>query len=449
MRPCSDDSDACCPDSPPRAPEPSPLHPQIADSPMTQVIHRFQLPNGLLVLFEPMPDVQSASLSLLLPAGGTRDLPGRCGTASILSEMFNRGADGLSAREFCAALDNLGLQRSIQTGSAHITFSAATTADRLLACLPLIARMIRHPHLAQEEFEPARDLVAQGLLAIEDEPRQKLGKILREYSYPAPWGKPAEGELEDLQHITLDDVRKHFRSFVTPAQAVIGIAGNLELAALEDAIHHAFADWNGPQVSPVQPQSLPRSPFHLPHESAQTHIGLAWDTVTYKDEHYYEAWAAVSLLSGGMSSRLFTEVREKRGLCYAISASLSTLRDQARVMAYAGTTTERAQETLDVTVAEILRLQDNITEDELQRCRARAKSSLIMQQESTSSRASSLARDMYLLDRVVTLEEIHRRIDALTVDGVRQFIIDHKPASMVLVTIGPHELKPDSVLHPA
>ncbi|MEY3175639.1 MAG: hypothetical protein RLZZ436_3553 [Planctomycetota bacterium] len=413
---------------------------------MTQVIHRFQLPNGLLVLFEPMPDVQSASLSLLLPAGGTRDLPGRCGTASILSEMFNRGADGLSAREFCAALDNLGLQRSIQTGSAHITFSAATTADRLLACLPLLARMVRRPHLAHEEFEPARDLVAQGLIAIEDEPRQKLGKILRQYSYPAPWGNSAEGELEDLQHITLEDVRRHFHSFITPAHAILGIAGNLELTALEDAIHNAFADWTGPRLPEVPLGSLPVSPFHLPHESSQTHIGLAWETVTCRDERYYEAWAAVSLLSGGMSSRLFTEVREKRGLCYSISASLSTLRDQAKVMAYAGTTTERAQETLDVTVAEILRLHENITEEELQRCRARAKSSLIMQQESTSSRASSLARDLYLLDRVVTLEEIHRRIDALTVSSVRQFIVDHTPKSMILVTIGPQELNPRSVV---
>lgn len=147
-----------------------------------------------------------------------------------------------------------------------------------------------------------------------------------------------------------------------------------------------------------------------------------------------------------MSSRLFTEVRERRGLCYAISASLSTLRDEGRVMAYAGTTSERAQETLEVTVAEILRLHEGITEEELQRCKARAKSSLIMQQESTSSRASSLARDMYLLDRVVTLDEIHRRIDSLTVEQVRQFVVDHMPKSMVLVTIGPQPLAPNCVL---
>ena len=163
------------------------------------------------------------------------------------------------------------------------------------------------------------------------------------------------------------------------------------------------------------------------------------------DDRYYEAWAAVSLLSGGMSSRLFTEVREKRGLCYAISASLSTLREEGRVFAYAGTTTERAQETLDVTVAEILRLHEGISDEELQRCKARAKSSLIMQQESTTSRASSLARDMYHLGRVVSLDEINDRINRLTTSQVRDFAVEYAPRSMVLVTIGPQALNPACV----
>jgi predicted Zn-dependent peptidase len=412
---------------------------------MTQRIESFRLPNGLLVVFEPMRDVQSAALSLLVPAGGVRDAAGRCGTASILGEMFTRGADGLSSRELCAALDNLGLQRSFSVGSAHITFSAATTADRLSDALPLISRMITRPHLTDEDFEPARDLIAQGLMSLEDEPRQRLGKVLRQHSYPAPWGNSSEGELTDLETITPADVRRHFQAFVTPCDAILGIAGNLDFASLKDSIQAVFSEWRGPAIPPVTAGSCPVSPYHLPHDSAQTHLGLAWDTVTYSDERYYEAWAAVSLLSGGMSSRLFTEVREKRGLCYAISASLSTLKDQARVMAYAGTTSERAQETLEVTVAEVLRLHEGITEDELQRCKARAKSSLIMQQESTSSRASSLARDMYLLGRVVTLDEIHHRIDSLNVPQVQNFIQEYAPRSMVLVTIGPQPLNADCV----
>ncbi|MCA9013402.1 MAG: insulinase family protein [Planctomycetaceae bacterium] len=412
---------------------------------MLQSPQSFRLPSGLLVIVEPMQDVQSAAVTLLVPAGGVRDADGRCGTAAILTEMFSRGAGGLSARELSAAMDNLGLQRSVHVGSAHVTFSAATTADRIVDALPFLARMVTEPHLADEEFEPARDLVEQSLMSLEDEPRQRLGKVLRQHSYAAPWGNSSDGELADLPAITIDNVRSHFQQFVRPDEAILGIAGNVDFDQIRNTVETAFGHWKSGSVLELVKGTLPPSPCHIEHDSAQTHIGLAWNTVPYRDERYYEAWAAVSLLSGGMSSRLFTEVRERRGLCYAISASLSTLREEGRVFAYAGTTTERAQETLDVTVAEILRLHEGITEDELQRCKARAKSSLIMQQESTTSRASSLARDMYHLGRVVTLDEINSRINALGTTQVRDFAIEYAPKSMVLVTIGPHALNPACV----
>lgn len=412
---------------------------------MPQSTQSFRLPNGLLVIVEPMQDVQSAALTLLVPAGGVYDAVGCCGTAAILTEMFTRGAGGLSAREQSAAMDNLGLQRNAYVGNAHVTFSAATTADRIVDALPLIGSMLTEPHLAEVDFDPARDLVEQSLMAMEDEPRQRLGKVLRQYSYAAPWGNSAEGELNDLPTITIDNVRSHYQRFIRPNEAILGIAGNVSVQEIRGAIEASLGNWKSGDISEVASGELPRSPHHIEHDSAQTHIGLSWNTVPYRHERYYDAWAAVSLLSGGMSSRLFTEVRERRGLCYAISASLSTLRDEGRVFAYAGTTTERAQETLDVTVAEILRLPEGITEDELQRCKARAKSSLIMQQESTTSRSSSLARDMYHLGRVVTLDEINTRINALTTSQVREFAVEYAPKAMVLVTIGPQELNPTSV----
>jgi predicted Zn-dependent peptidase len=412
---------------------------------MPQSTQSFRLSNGLLVIVEPMQDVQSAAVTLLVPAGGVYDAVGRCGTAAVLTEMFTRGAGGLSTRELSAAMDNLGLQRSAYVGNAHVTFSAATTADRIIDALPLIGSMLTAPHLADDDFEPARDLIEQSLMSLEDEPRQRLGKVLREYSYAAPWGNSAEGELSDLPTITIDDVRSHYQKFIRPNEAILGIAGNVDIDEIRDAIEASLGNWKSGEVSDVIAGDLPQSPHHIEHDSAQTHIGLSWNTVPYRHDRYFDAWAAVSLLSGGMSSRLFTEVRERRGLCYAISASLSTLLNEGRVFAYAGTTTERAQETLDVTVAEILRLPEGITEDELQRCKARAKSSLIMQQESTTSRSSSLARDMFHLGRVVTLDEINTRINALTTSQVREFAIEYAPKAMVLVTIGPQELSPACV----
>lgn len=403
----------------------------------------FTLSCGLRIVVQQMTGVQSAALTLMVPCGAIYDPRGRSGTTAILAEMMSRGAGEYSARALVSALDNLGLQRSVSGGVGYITLSGATTADRLEEAIPLVARMVLRPHLTQEEFEPARELALQTLNALEDEPRQKLGHLLRRCSYPAPFGNPAEGVMDELNEISLDDIVRHHQNFVRPGEAVIGVAGNVDPESVRDTVEAAFSDWAGETSLAPEPGQTETSPCHIEHDSAQTHIGLAWDTVPYPHDRYFEAWAAVSLLSGGMSSRLFTEVREKRGLCYAISASINTQRDRARVFGYAGTTNERAQETLDVTVAEVRRLHEDITEDELQRCKARAKSALIMQQESTMARSGSLARDMLFLGEPRELHDVRSLIDALTVEQVTQFAVDHTPKDIVLVTIGPEPLNSD------
>ncbi len=406
----------------------------------TQQFDTCTLDNGLRVVVQSMPGMQSAALTLMIPAGSVYDPDGKAGTTAILSEIFSRGAGDLSARELSSAFDNIGLQRSVSGGVGYVTVSAATTADRILDAVPLIAKMLLKPHITPENFAPSRELVHQALNAMEDEPKQRLGQYLRRCSYPTPFSNPSEGTMEDLPNVSIADVQSHFDSLIIPNDAVLGIAGNVDSAEIQQALADAFGSWKPGTPRQLIAGAVTPSPMHIEHDSAQTHIGLAWDTVPYIHDRYFEAWATVSLLSGGMSSRLFTEVREKRGLCYAISASINTQKEMARVFGYAGTTNERAQETLEVMVAEIRRIHECITEDELQRCKARAKSTLIMQQESTMSRSSSLARDTLFIGRVRGLQEIRDMLDALTVDQVRDFAIEYAPKSMVLVTIGPESL---------
>ena len=160
--------------------------------------------------------------------------------------------------------------------------------------------------------------------------------------------------------------------------------------------------------------------------------------ITHPD--YYAAIGAVNVLSGGMSARLFTEVREKRGLCYSVSASYSGFKDRASVICYAGTTNERAQETLDVTLGELKRLQDGIEAEEVERVQAGLKSSLIMQEESTSARAGTLASDWYYLRRVRTFDEIKSAIDGLTPKGIVEHVRRHPPKDFTIVTLGPKAL---------
>ena len=178
----------------------------------------------------------------------------------------------------------------------------------------------------------------------------------------------------------------------------------------------------------------------MPYDSHQTQIGIAYSSVPYRHPDYFQAFGAVGVLSGGMSARLFTEVRERRGLCYSVYATLHTFLHRGAVFCYAGTSAERAQETLDVTLAELTRLARGIEESELDRLKARIKSALIMQQESSSARSSSLARDWYHLGRVRTLAEVGRLIDDLSSRSINAYLAEHPPADFTVVTLGSHAL---------
>ena len=177
-------------------------------------------------------------------------------------------------------------------------------------------------------------------------------------------------------------------AFYRPNGAILGVAGNIDWDRLVERVESLFGDWESVDVGRAAERLAADRARRTSHfESNQCHIGIAFPTVPYRDPQYLQAWAAVGVLSDGMSSRLFTEVREKRGLCYTVNASLQTQLTRARVLCYAGTTAERPQETLDVTYAELVRLGAGIEQAELDRLKARIKSGLIMQQESTSSRS--------------------------------------------------------------
>jgi predicted Zn-dependent peptidase len=403
-------------------------------------VHHATLPNGLTVLVETMPTVQSAAFALLVPAGSVYDPPGQNGTAAALADWCSRGAGARSSRELLAELDRLGIQGQESATAQHLVFRGACLADNLADAFQLYGDILLRPHLEEAEFDSVLSGLEHGLLAIEDEPRQKVMVELLRRCDPSPWGQPPEGTLADLENITPAAVRAHYARTVKPSGAILGIAGRVTLDEILPTIEAVFGSWTG--TSEAAPASCNFAPGHehLPLDSNQTHIGIAYPAVAYADPDYYAAWAAVNVLSGGMSSRLFTEVREKRGLCYSVYATLNTLKDRGEVMCYAGTMAERAQETLDVLRAELVRLGDGIGRDELDRCKARAKCSLIMSQESSGSRAASLARNWYHLGRVVTIDEVREKIEALTVQTVLDYAHAHPAEHFAILTIGPEKL---------
>lgn len=401
--------------------------------------------NGLTLLAEHMPAMQSAAMTFLVAAGAATDPVDRSGSAAVLSDLLLRGAGQRDSRALTDYLDCLGLQRSSSVGIHHSRFGCAALASKVMQGLEVYADIVRRPHLPESGFDAARDLALQSLEGIDDEPRQKLMIKLREWHLPSPYGRNTMGEKDDLEKLTLDLCRAdHGRRFHA-RDAILAVAGQVDFGRLRDEVERCFGDWNGQADSGVELMPPPGTYLHEPQQSEQTHIGIAYPSVTEIDPEYYTARLAVEILSGGMSGRLFTEVREKRGLCYSVSAGYSSLKDRGSIFGYAGTSNDRAQATLDCFVSELHRLEKGVTSAELDRAKTGLKASTIMQGESTSARAGALAHDFFFRGRLRTLDEIKAAIDDVSVDRVNEYLKNHKPGPFTIVIVGPRELKlPDA-----
>jgi predicted Zn-dependent peptidase len=403
-------------------------------------IHQHTYDNGLTLLAEPMDYVRSAAMNFLIPAGCSLDPPKARGIASVLSEMITRGAGERGNRELTLALDNLGLDRSEAVTNIHMRFWGATVATNLPAALELYADILRRPHLPADELDAVKALALQDIQGLEDEPRQKVMLELRKHHYPPPLSHDRRGSVEGVEALTSESVRRHYQKLFHPNGSILSVAGNIEWQPLLEQVERLFGNWKRGGDTPVKLGKQPRKRAHLHKETAQMQIGIAYDSVPFGHPDYYAALGAVNVLSGGMSSRLFTEVREKRGLCYSVYATYQTFKDRAAILCYAGTTNERAQETLDVTLGELQRLKKGIDVEEVERVQAGLKSSLIMQEESTSARAGSLASDWYYLGRVRSFDEIKAGIDSLTPKRILDHVRRHPAQDFTIVTLGAQPL---------
>ena len=338
------------------------------------------------------------------------------------------------------AIDRLGVHRHASASSHHLSLNSSLEASNLSSALNLYADVILNPKLAKDQFELSRQLATGELQGLNDDPRQKTMVLLYEKFYPDPFGRPAVGKLDQLQTLPFEKTATIAKKMFDPSRTLFSISGNYDFDAVCKQIESLFDTQHNHGLNPQKPFFKEKNYSHFPSEGAQVHIGLMTPTPTMASEGYYELAAAVSILSGSMSSRLFTEVREKRGLCYAVGASYKTLKDYAGVSCYAGTTPDKAQQTLDVILKQFRALKEGITEDELQRAKVGLKTSLIMQSECSSARSSGIAADYFLLGRVRDLVEIREKIEALTVDSVLGYLNKHPFKDFTAVTIGPNEV---------
>jgi predicted Zn-dependent peptidase len=408
---------------------------------VAQEVYHHTFDNGLTLLAERMEHVRSAALNFLVPTGCVYDPPGQLGLASLLSELITRGAGPRDSRELTLTLDGLGLDRDESVGAMHMRFWGATLARNLPQALEIYADILRRPHLPADELEAVKDLALQDLQGLEDEPRQKVFIELRRRFFPLPLGRDRRGTPAGIRAVTSASLRAHHARLFQPHGTILSVAGNVEWAPLRAQVGRLFGDWQAAEPPPLKQRKPIGGRAHLPKETEQTQIVIAYPSVPFGHPDYYAAQGAVHVLSGGMGARLFTEVREKRGLSYAVSASYQTFKDVACVLCYAGSKAEHAQETFDVLMGELLRLQDGIAKEEVERVQAGLKSSLIMQEESTSARAGALASDWYYLGRVRSPEEIQEAVQGLTPRKIVNHLRRRPPQDFTIVTLGPRPLR--------
>ncbi|MEN8126551.1 MAG: pitrilysin family protein [Planctomycetota bacterium] len=404
---------------------------------MNKNLDIYKLKNGMVLIGERLEQVHSVSFRFLLPVGASLLPQGCCGAGAVIADWLFRGAGTRTSRELIEMLDRLGVHRNTSTSAHHLALSASLEAGNLSAALDLYADMILRPQLAADQFELSRQLAISELQGLDDDPRQKAMLLLYEQYYPDPYGRPAHGKTEQLQSLPFEQTADIAKKMFDPSRVIFSICGNYDFKTVCQQIEAAFDTQAKPGLAVEQAVLKGKNYTHFPAEGAQVHIGLMTAVPTVTSEHYYEIAAAVSVLSGSMSSRLFTEVREKRGLCYAVGASYKTLKDYAGISCYSGTTPDKAQQTLDVILEQFHCLKDGITEEEMQRAKVGLKTSLIMQSESTYARACGIAADHFLLGRVRGLDEIREKIEALSIDSVGAFLRQHPFDDFTVVTLGP------------
>lgn len=416
------------------------LRSELTDKVMPQDIFIHSLPNGMTLLAERMPHVRSTAFNFMAPAGCVSDPPEHLGLASVLSDMMTRGAGKRDSRTISEDLDNLGVDRSESAGSINMHFSGVMLSRHLADTLGIYADILRRPLLPEDELESAQALALQDIQGLEDDPQTKVMVELSKRHYAEPLNRDRRGTPEGVQSLTIDVLKKQHARLFHSTDVVLSVAGDIEWTSLRKRVEELFGDWQPNQRAPLQVKSRRIGSGHLSKEIEQTQIALAYPSVPIGDADFYNARGVVGVLSQDMSSRLFSNIREKHGLCYAVYATYETFKDRASIVAYAGAKPELAQQTLDLMMHELNALKDGVEDEELDRVKIGLKAALIMRQESTSARASALASDWYYLGRVRPLEELQAKINGLTVKSVLDYVDRYPVRDVTLTTLGPQPL---------
>lgn len=404
----------------------------------TTTLDVFSLDNGLTAIAECVPGSEATAFGFLFPAGSAGDPEGRSGALSVLDEALFRGAGDLDAEAFITRLDGLGVVRSSDVGRDAFLVLGALEAEVFEEALSLFRLALEAPRITEEDAAAARALAISALEGLEDEPATKAMEELARRHLPPPLSRSPYGVREEIESLDAEALQAEAKRRFGPRGAIFAASGPIEPVAARETVEKILGDWSGEALPPPPLGDDPPSAAHrVDAASAQSQITLAARWIPPSDPDEPKALLANEVLSGGMGSRLFTEVREKRGLVYAVRASYSATRGRGDLFAYAGTMPEREEETRKVLEEELRKISEGVTEEEFERARFGVRAKIAMEQESASSRAVRLLASYFRKGRAMTPEERDADFARLSRKSVNDFLERRPFGGFTRLTLGP------------
>jgi predicted Zn-dependent peptidase len=382
------------------------------------------LSNGFRIVTENMPGLKSAAIGVWVLAGGRHERVEQNGIAHFLEHMAFKGTKTRTALQIAEAIEDVGGYINAYTSREMTAYYVRLLEEDVALGLDVIADILLNPMFDISEIEVERGVILQEIGQAHDTPDDIIFDWLQEAAYPdQPLGRTILGQAERVSSFDRKDLTTFVGEHYGPAQMILSAAGAVDHDTIvrdaERLFGHLSPLIRAPEM--LQPARFAGTERREIKPLEQVHFALALEGPDYRDPAIYTAQIYATALGGGMSSRLFQEVRENRGLCYTIFAQAGAHEDTGSMTIYAGTSAEQIAELAQLTVDELKRAADDMTAAEVARARAQMKAGLLMGLESPSSRAERLARMLAIWDRVPTIDEVIAHIDAVTTGDVREF----------------------------
>ena len=375
------------------------------------------LPNGIRLLTERMPHVRSVSIGVWLARGSRHEPQAQSGIAHFVEHMLFKGTATRSAEDIAQEIDSIGGQMDAFTAKEYASYYIKVLDEHLPLAVEVLADIVMRPAFRREDIEREKKVVLEEIKMVEDTPDDLVHELFTEQFWADhPLGRPILGTKETVEALTADALRTYFTRTYSAPNLIIAATGNIEHEAVKALVSRMFEEvpTQGDPLSDAPPDTS--STIIIRNKDLeQSHVCLG--TPGYRQDHdaRYASYVLNTILGGSMSSRLFQNVREKRGLAYSVFSGLSAYRDAGSMTIYAGCANEAVGELIDVVIAELRRIkQEPPPASELQRAKDHLKGSLMLNLESTSSRMSQLARQEIYFDRQCDLDETLQGVERVT-----------------------------------